>query len=122
MITIAEGWQSQNLHLHDEYLNDIQQAYSRRGKYMRHIILAIAFGGFISVGPALASNEGVTVPEVEIANPDQKIKCRRVDVTGSLVKRGRVCKTVAQWRAIIDNNNELARKLVEDGTTRYTGN
>lgn len=89
---------------------------------MRHIILAIAFGSFVSVAPASAKNEGTMVPESQTADPDQKIKCRRVDVTGSLVKKGRVCKTIAEWRSIIGNSNELARKMVEDGTTRPTGN
>lgn len=89
---------------------------------MRNIMLTVAFGGFIAVAPATASSEGARAPESQSADPDQKIKCRRVDVTGSLVKRGRVCKTVAQWRAIFDNHNDLARKMVEDGTTRTGGN
>ena len=29
---------------------------------------------------------------------DQKIKCRKLEVTGSLVKREKVCKTIAGWR------------------------
>lgn len=89
---------------------------------MRNLILAIAFGSLISVGPALAKSEGTMVPESQTADPDQKIKCRIVEVTGSLVRKGRVCKTIAQWRSIIGNSNELARKMVEDGTTRPTGN
>jgi len=89
---------------------------------MRYIVLAVALGSFAAVGPAAASNEGVRAPESQVTDPDQKIKCRKVDVTGSLVKRGKVCKTIAQWRAIFDNNNELARKMVEDGTTRAGGN
>lgn len=89
---------------------------------MRHIILAIAFGSFIAVAPVTAKTEGTSVPESQLPDPDQKIKCRRVDVTGSLVKKGRVCKTVAQWRDIYTNGNDNARSMVENGTTRPTGN
>lgn len=88
---------------------------------MRYIVLAVAVASFVAIAPATAKNEGTAVPESQTADPDQKIKCRRVEVTGSLVKKGRVCKTIAEWRAIFVNNNDLARKMVEDGTTRPTG-
>lgn len=88
---------------------------------MRYIVLAVAFASFAVVAPAKASNEETAAPKSHAADPDQKIRCRRVDVTGSLVKRGKVCKTVAEWRAIFENNNYLARKMVEDGTTRSGG-
>jgi hypothetical protein len=42
-------------------------------------------------------------------------------VTGSLVKKGKVCRTLAQWRQMTDSGNELARRLVEDGTSRPGG-
>jgi hypothetical protein len=44
-----------------------------------------------------------------------------VRVTGSLVKKGKVCKTSAQWRQITESGNALARRLVEDGTSRPGG-
>lgn len=88
---------------------------------MRHVIFAIALGGLLSVAPASANNGPATETAAPAADPDQKIKCRRVDVTGSMVKKGKVCKTVAQWRSIMENNNYLARKMVEDGTTRPSG-
>lgn len=56
-----------------------------------------------------------------VAGSDQSIRCRKVEVTGSLVKKGRVCKTLAEWRQIMESSNSLARKLVEDGTTRPGG-
>lgn len=55
------------------------------------------------------------------AAADQRVVCRRVDVTGSLIKRGRVCRTVAEWRVITENGNYNARKMVEEGTTRPKG-
>jgi hypothetical protein len=42
-------------------------------------------------------------------------------VTASLVKKGKVCKTLAEWRRIIESGNENARRLVEDGTSRPGG-
>jgi hypothetical protein len=42
-------------------------------------------------------------------------------VTGSLVKKGKVCKTLAEWRRIIEAGNENGRRLVEDGTSRPGG-
>lgn len=89
---------------------------------MKQVILAVATGSLFLITPATAKNEGAAAPEVQMVDSDQKIKCRRVNVTGSLVKKGRVCKTLAEWRAITDNGNYLARKMVEDGTTRSGGN
>lgn len=89
---------------------------------MRHVILAIAFGSLLSVAPVSANTEPATATAAPEADPDQKIKCRKIEVTGSMVKKGKVCKTIAQWRAIADSNNYLARKMVEDGTTRSAGN
>jgi hypothetical protein len=57
----------------------------------------------------------------KVADPDQTIRCRTVRVTGSLVKKGKVCKTLAQWRQITESGNELARRMVEDGTSRPGG-
>jgi len=50
------------------------------------------------------------------------IKCRAVAKTGSLVKRGQVCRTLAQWKAVEEHGNREARRLVEDGTSRPGGN
>ncbi len=86
---------------------------------MRQIIVfALAAG--LAVMPASADSESAT--PTAAADPDQKIKCRKIEVTGSLVKKGKVCKTVAEWRAIAENNNYLARKMVEDGTSKSSSN
>ena len=55
------------------------------------------------------------------SDADQTIRCRTIKVTGSLVKKGRVCKTVAEWDRIIEAGNENARRLVEDGMSRPGG-
>lgn len=73
---------------------------------------------------SLMAQNGETPPAAETAKNgegDQRVVCRRVDVTGSLIKRGRVCRTVAQWRQITENGNYNARKMVEEGTTKGGG-
>ena len=89
---------------------------------MRHVIFAIILGASLSVSTVAANNEPTKVIAAPDADPDQKIKCRTVEVTGSMVRKGKVCKTIAEWRAIMQNGNYLARKMVEDGTTRPGGN
>lgn len=79
--------------------------------------------------PALAFTQAAdTAPVTETqasddpSDPDNRVRCRRVEVTGSLVKRGRVCRTVREWRTISENGNYNARKMIEDGTSKQSGN
>lgn len=88
---------------------------------MRELFLAIALTASLSAAPVLAANENAKPVTTIATDPDQAIKCRKVVVTGSLVKKGRVCKTLAQWRQMTESGNELARRLVEDGTSRPSG-
>lgn len=46
---------------------------------------------------------------------DNKIRCRKLEVTGSLVKKTKVCRTVAEWRAISTKGNQNVRDIVESG-------
>lgn len=46
---------------------------------------------------------------------DQQIRCRRIAVTGSHIRRERVCKTIAEWRRLQDAGNDTARQQVENG-------
>ena len=94
---------------------------------MRTLLLAILSIGLMSSAsaqaPAQASgtDNGSNASSDKASDPDQTIRCRTVRVTGSLVKIGKVCKTLAQWRQMTDSGNELARRLVEDGTSRPGG-
>lgn len=47
--------------------------------------------------------------------------CRRIDVTGSLVRKERVCKTPAEWREIDYHGNRYARAIVEYSQGRPSG-
>lgn len=98
---------------------------------MRYFLLAIFAAGTISSAsaqtpaPASAraseSGKSANASTVTAADADQAIRCRPVRVTGSLVKKGKVCKTLAEWRQMADSGNDLARRLVEDGTSRPSG-
>ncbi|MBA4780503.1 MAG: hypothetical protein A2792_15155 [Sphingomonadales bacterium RIFCSPHIGHO2_01_FULL_65_20] len=46
---------------------------------------------------------------------DNKIRCRKIESTGSLIKKSKVCKTVAEWRMISTKGNQNVRDLVESG-------
>jgi len=46
---------------------------------------------------------------------DAKIRCRRIEVTGSLVKKTKICRTVAEWRALSTKGNQNAREIFETG-------
>jgi hypothetical protein len=49
-------------------------------------------------------------------DPDQRVRCRNIQATGSLVRRDRVCRTVAEWRRIAQSGNDRARDVVGTGT------
>ena len=53
----------------------------------------------------------------EATSDDNKIRCRKIEVIGSLAKRTKVCRTVAEWRSISDKGNRNARDVVESGQT-----
>lgn len=49
------------------------------------------------------------------SDDDQRIRCRRIPITGSLVRVERVCKTVAEWRRLSERGNDLVRQQHENG-------
>jgi hypothetical protein len=50
-----------------------------------------------------------------------RITCRTIKQTGSLVKRGRACRTVAQWNGLDADGNDHARAIVDHSATRQGG-
>jgi hypothetical protein len=79
---------------------------------MRHWFLVSALLTPLLTTAAFAQNVS---PAPAVTDPDQKIKCRRVEVTGSLLKKGKVCRTVAEWKVIMENGNRVARAIVLEG-------
>ncbi|QGP80311.1 hypothetical protein [Sphingobium sp. CAP-1] len=45
-------------------------------------------------------------------NDPNAVRCKRLDVTGSLVRKERVCKTNAEWRTISEQQNRDADDLI----------
>ena len=53
-------------------------------------------------------------------DPSQRIKCRRLAVTGSLIKKQKVCRTIAQWREMSQNGNRFAKDIVDTANQGFT--
>lgn len=79
---------------------------------MRQVLMALVLTSLAFVAPAFAKDSNA---KTAASDPDQVIKCRKVEVTGSLVKKGKVCKTIAEWKQIQANGNRTARAIAESG-------
>jgi hypothetical protein len=49
------------------------------------------------------------------ADPLDKVRCIREDVTGSLVSKRKVCHTEREWRLIRGNAESEARRITQPG-------
>jgi len=67
----------------------------------------IASSLFAIAMPALAEEK----PKLDRNDPNA-VRCKRLEVTGSLVRRERICKTNAEWRAITDQQGRDADDLI----------
>lgn len=65
---------------------------------------------FVAV-PARAEPQPAPAAKLDPRDPNA-VKCRRLEVTGSLVRRERICKTNAEWRAISEQQNRDADDLI----------
>lgn len=54
-------------------------------------------------------------------DPNEEVRCRRIEVTGSIVRKERVCKTRGEWRRLADSGNGVARSIVDYSTGRPSG-
>jgi hypothetical protein len=83
-------------------------------------LLAIASIAIIAIAPVAPISAQSTAPAASTSaapdnDADQQIRCRRIAITGSLVRRERMCKTVAEWRRLSDRGNEVARAQLDEG-------
>ena len=46
-------------------------------------------------------------------NDPDYLRCKRISVTGSLVKKEKVCKTNAEWDRLDGNGNRAARAIMD---------
>lgn len=64
--------------------------------------------------PSAMTKSEITVHNHQLASTDPEyIKCQRVEETGSLVKKARVCKTNEQWRKAWAVGNQNARDTID---------
>ncbi len=56
-----------------------------------------------------------SVPAAAETKPDDIVRCRRIAVTGSIVRKERVCRTVGEWRRMGEYGNGIARGIVDQG-------
>jgi len=74
---------------------------------MRFFKIMMLSGFVMMAMPALADDK----PKIDRNDPNVT-RCKRLDVTGSLVRKERICKTNAEWRAIGEQQNRDADDLI----------
>jgi len=70
--------------------------------------------------PAFAEEPTDAPRIVDRSSPDY-VRCKRLQVTGSIASRPRVCKTNAEWANLATRGQAEAAKLIEDNTGRPPG-
>lgn len=73
--------------------------------------------------PSAMTNTAIAAhnKELDARHPDF-IKCRKLDVIGSLVKKARVCRTNEQWTESWQKGNNNVRDTVEAFTPKFQCN
>jgi hypothetical protein len=75
---------------------------------------AVAAYGQSGVSPSDMSPSQIKAHNAGLDPADPNyIKCRKSEVMGSLVKKQRVCRTIAQWKETSALGNEGTREMVE---------
>lgn len=91
---------------------------------MRHYFLAFAAAATVLATPVFALTQAgdssvpvasTTPTTATTPDPDAEIRCRRIAVTGTLISRNRICKTVGEWRRLANAGNDVARAIVGSG-------
>lgn len=72
----------------------------------------LLIGAALAFGATAVVQAQNAAPAVKNRSDPSAIKCRQLQVTGSLVRKERVCKTNAQWRAISEGQNREADDLI----------
>lgn len=90
---------------------------------MHHLTPFVALG-LVVAAPALAQEPAAqpTAAAPAAENPDDKIKCRSMAIIGSLSKKARICKTVAEWRKSRERGSEAARDVADYSRSRQMSN
>jgi hypothetical protein len=91
---------------------------------MRKLLIATALfmaGSLAPSAPLLAAASADTGAEkLDPKNPDY-VRCRKIQVTGSLVKKERICKTNAEWARASEEAQKNAEDLIGRNRTGTNG-
>ena len=85
------------------------------------LLLAIAAPALAQAPAPAPAPADTTAPPASAPNPDERVRCRRMAVTGSIARFERVCKTVGEWRHLAERGNDAARATIEYSTSRPSG-
>lgn len=89
---------------------------------VRHTLLVAALA--VCAVPALAAEPAKSMVEPQntgASAESQKVLCKKIAETGSLVKRTKVCLTRAQWNRSAENNRRYGEQLQDDLRGRPAG-
>jgi hypothetical protein len=71
--------------------------------------------------PAVATTEGAAAAEKLDPKDPNYLRCRKIAVTGSLVKKERICKTNAEWAKAMEETQRNADDLITRNRTGTNG-
>lgn len=77
-------------------------------------MLVLAAALLAGASPVAATPASAAVPATA-ENPGSKIKCRKQQVTGSLARFTKECRTLDEWAKLDDANRESATKIQDRG-------
>ena len=78
--------------------------------------LVLLTGLLLSAVPANAQSS-----DKDRRDPDY-VRCRLIDVTGSLVKKEKICRTNREWEAMRVRGNSEAERFIEQNRTAANPN
>lgn len=79
------------------------------------IATAMLMAAMPGVASGQTSQSLAVPPPIAPVDPNDKVRCRKITVTGSLVKSEKTCKTVGEWRRLADRGNDVARDQWQNG-------
>ncbi len=71
---------------------------------------------FLTITLLAAMPQAATATKPTEADPALRTKCRTQIETGSLVKRTRTCRTMAEWRKVDEEQRARADRAIDQGT------
>jgi len=86
------------------------------------LLLAPVGTSALSQAPASDTSSANEAEPAAPADDSTKIKCRSISITGSLAKKERVCKTIAEWRRLREAGSDAARAFVDYSRERQMSN